>query len=259
VPGTSEDDVSSSSASSCTDDTLSSAADGEDESDDSEGSRTVLWDELTVDRVLDAPVWIEDLPIASFASLIDFESFIIRCEDVIQRQLLAFDYNTISSFNKFYQSYKKSGEDSLLDFVSDYDEDLVEQEDSLSCVGLSMALIRELQQKEKKYGQCFTTVSCEEAVKDVGAYYIGSPNNLKEHVIVAVRVSLDVAGESPRTGYILMDPGYHVSRPGSFTHSILSFPLSFKQLLTFVFVFLINSSVAIFSFLLYPYSRYHER
>lgn len=220
MPVTGEEDVSSSS-SSCTDDTLSSAADGEDESDDSEGSRTVLWDELTVDRLLDAPAWIEDLPIASFTSLIDFESFIIRCQEVIQKQLLAFDYNTISSFNKFYQSYKNSGKDSLLEFVTDQNEDLVEQEDSLSCVGLSMALIQELQQKEKRYGHCFTTVSCEEAVKDVGAYYIGSPNNLKEHVIVAIRISLHEAGEVPRSGYILMDPGYHVSRPGTFTQHYL--------------------------------------
>ena len=211
--GAGEDVSSSSSSSSCTDDALSSE-DGEEESDYSEGRSTVLWDELTVDRVLDEPVWSEDLPVASFASLIEFESFIIRCQDVIQKQMVAHDYNTISPFNKFYQSFRKSGKEGLVDFVSGYGEDLVEQEDSLSCVGLTTILIQELQRAEKQYSHCFAHVSCEEVIKDVGAYSIGSPNNLKEHVIVAVRISLAPprAGEQRRSGFVLMDPGYHVAR-----------------------------------------------
>lgn len=215
---------SSSSSSSCTDDTLSSCEDGEEESDDSEGRSSVLWNELTVDRVLDAPVWIQDLPVASFAHLIEFESFIIRCQDVIQRQMVAHDYNTISPFNKFHQSFRQSGKDSLLDFVSGYTDDLVEQQDSLSCVGLSLALIQELQRTENRYSHCFAHVSCEEVIKDVGAYSIGSPNNLKEHVIVAVRISLAPlrAGDERRAGFVLMDPGYHVARPGLFARFLVS-------------------------------------
>lgn len=166
--------------------------------------------------MLDEPVWSEDLPLASFDSLTDFESFVIRCEDVAQRQLLEHDYNTFSPFHKFYQSFRKSGEDSLLDFVTGYKEDLVEPMDSLSCVGLSTVLMQELKSKEGKYADCFCQVSCEEAIKDVGAYSIGSPNNLKEHILVAIRFSLPASrpDESPRHGYVLFDPGYHVARPG---------------------------------------------
>lgn len=36
-----------------------------------------------------------------------------------------------------------------------------------------------------------------------------SPNNVKEHVLTCIRININ----NKRSGFVLLDPGYHVSRP----------------------------------------------
>ncbi|CAG2178895.1 unnamed protein product, partial [Oppiella nova] len=95
----------------------------------------------------------------------------------------------------------------LLDFISNYKSRI--SKDSLSCVGLSISLIRKLRQMYPKLSRSIALVSCEESVKDTGAYSMQSPNNVKEHCLVCVRITI----EYKRSGYVLLDPGYHVARP----------------------------------------------
>jgi len=95
-------------------------------------------------------------------------------------------------------------------------KNLEEEFGGLSCVGLSTSIIAKVDQVfGGKISDKIALVSCEEVVKDVGSYSIDSPNNLKEHVMVALKIVLpdEVKRGRVREGYVLMDPGYHVSRP----------------------------------------------
>lgn len=171
-------------------------------------------DELTVEQVLDVPVWSHDIKEAKFASLQLFEDYLIQCENVLQQELSSYDYNTFNSFVQFFQNYKKAKKHSkslrLIPFVSNYKSRI--SKDSLSCVGLSISLIRKLRQMSPKLCRSISLVSCEEAVKDTGAYSMESPNNVKEHVLVCIRASIGV-GIDKRSGFVLLDPGYHIARP----------------------------------------------
>ncbi|CAG2105480.1 unnamed protein product, partial [Medioppia subpectinata] len=170
-----------------------------------------LGDESTVEQVLDVPVWSYELTEAKFDTLVHFEEFMIECENLLQQQLLSYEYNTFNSFLQFYQNFKKAKKSNkslpLLDFVSNYKSRI--SRDSLSCVGLSISLIRKLRQMYTRFSRSIALVSCEESVKDVGAYSMQSPNNVKEHCLVCIKICI----EGKREGYVLLDPGYHVSRP----------------------------------------------
>jgi len=76
-------------------------------------------------------------------------------------------------------------------------------------VGLALSLIQKLRQAHPGLRNSIGPVSCEEAVKDVGSYCMQSPNNVKEHILVAIRVCI----QNNRYGFVLLDPGYHVARP----------------------------------------------
>ena len=145
------------------------------------------------------------------SSLEEFEEFLIECENVLQRELESNAYNTFHSFLQFYHNFKKAKKNNkslrLIAFVSNYRSHI--SKDSLSCVGLSISLIRKLRQMYPKLSRSIALVSCEEAVKDTGAYSMESPNNVKEHVLIAIRINI----ENKRSGFVLLDPGYHVSRP----------------------------------------------
>lgn len=69
--------------------------------------------------------------------------------------------------------------------------------------------MKKLRQSLPSYARCVALVSCEEVVKEVDSYCIESPNTLKEHVLVAIRVCIDES----RYGFVVLDPGYHVARP----------------------------------------------
>ena len=164
-----------------------------------------------MEQVLDVPLWSNEIKEAKFSSLELFEEFLIECENLLQRELESNDYNTFNSFLQFYQNFKRAKKSNkflpLLGFISDYKSRI--SKDSLSCVGLSISLIRRLRQMNPKLSRSISLVSCEEAVKDIGAYSMESPNNVKEHVLIGIRFQI----ENKRSGFVLLDPGYHVSRP----------------------------------------------
>lgn len=123
-----------------------------------------------------------------------------------QHELAAHHYDTLTSLIQFHADFRQSGLP-LVNFVSGYNKDLSNL--GLSCVGLSLSLMKKLRQSLPAYAHCVSLVSCEEVVKEVDSYCIESPNTLKEHVLVAIRVCIDES----RYGFVVLDPGYHVARP----------------------------------------------
>ena len=180
-------------------------------SDDDEDDRSLtssFLESLTLEGILDAPKWTSDLVAVHFDTLVSFNAFLLRAQDLIQQELSAHDYNTFTPFVDFYHKYDTSSCKSLVDFVKGFN-DLTEKEDGLSCVGLSIRLLEKMQKHERRLGGSLAIVSCEEAVKDIGSYQIDAPDSLKEHVLLLTKIVL----EKDRVGYVLMDPGYHVTRP----------------------------------------------
>lgn len=190
----------------------SEKSDEEAESEKS-GSNTD-WNELTVEQVLDVPIWSGVLQTAKFDDLMSFEDFLMRSQNVLQLELASHDYDTFTSFIDFYRSYKDSGKN-FVSFVSGYNDGLLPSlhGDGLSCVGLSIRLVEKLSSSDPRIRRNLALVSCEEVVKDIGSYCMQSPNALKEHVLLALHVLID----GNRSGYVLFDPGYHVARPSKFS------------------------------------------
>lgn len=156
--------------------------------------------------VLDAPLWSNyELVPAKFETLAEFNEFIIDCEDILHHELTSLDYNTFTSFIKFYHEYKQSSANRLIDFMPFYKPAICPS--SLSCVGLGLSLIGKLRMANPEIASSIGLVSCAEAVKDAYSYNMRSPNNVKEHVLVSIRFSLQ-----NRPGYVLMDPGYHIGK-----------------------------------------------
>lgn len=164
---------------------------------------------LPVSQLLHPPLWLGEIKQASFSSLTELEDFLIICEDILQQEIDNKVYNTFSSFLRFYDDYKHQGyvSDSLVSFVSSYRTQL--NKDGLSCVGLALSLLTKLRPIFPRLSDSFALVSCEEVVDDIENYCIYSPNTKKEHVLVAMRIVVD----QNRPGIVLLDPGYHLSRP----------------------------------------------
>lgn len=85
-----------------------------------------------------------------------------------------------------------------------------------TCVGLAFELVKRFRELEDKYPgmkSAVVVLSCEEAVLAVRHYVCSGegPESVvaseKEHVVVAVKISVD-----GRPGLLLADPGYHVPR-----------------------------------------------
>lgn len=171
------------------------------------------WNELTVEQVLDVPIWSSLFKAMSFDDLMSFEDFLMRSQNILQLELASHDYDTFTSFIDFYKSYKSSGE-GFVPFVSGYNDGLVGSldGDGLSCVGLSIRLMEKLSASDPRVRKHLGLVSCEEVVKDIGSYVMESPNALKEHVLIALHVVVE-----KRRGYVLFDPGYHVARPSKYS------------------------------------------
>lgn len=179
--------------------------------EDSEKDASLDWNELTVEQVLDVPIWSGLLKAVEFDDMMTFEDFLMRSQNILQLELASRDYDTFTSFIDFYNGFKASGK-SFVPFVSGYNDDLLGslEGDGLSCVGLSVRLMGKLTESDLRIRNHLGLVSCEEVVKDVGSYCMESPNAVKEHVLVALHIVV----EGNRRGYVLFDPGYHVARPG---------------------------------------------
>ena len=164
---------------------------------------------LTLQGILQAPKWTCDLLPLHFDSLASLSALIGRLKKMLEEEIIARDYNTFTPFVDFYHKYNTSDSRRLVDFVTQFN-DLTEKDDGLSCVGMSTRLLDKMVKREKKLRGSLAIVSCEEAVEDIDSYEIDAPDSLKEHVLLLAKITL---GQEARVGYILMDPGYHVTRP----------------------------------------------
>lgn len=184
--------------------------------------RTYDLNSYTIEKILGVPQWADaDLQEATFLTVSEFEQSLSAWEGALQQLLQTFGYNTFSSFMDFYRAYKNSHL-SLVDFVSSYQPEISTK--SMSCVALSLTLLKWFQQGDKGHqGKLFSLVSCEEDAEDDDvsnnnpstnstttktAYKMSSKNNVKEHVLLCLKIHLSYCG---RSGYILFDPGFHIS------------------------------------------------
>lgn len=167
------------------------------------------------DNLLPEPRWGETLPSLEFQSLEELEIFLQVIGIILGENLQHYYYNTIGSFLKFYDDYKKQGRPPLKEFFLNYQACIMME--SLSCVGLSYALIEYIVNSDLSlfYPQlksCLFLASCEECILDVDNYCSSSPPNksvaVKEHVLAACKIYVE-----GREGVIILDPGYHVGIP----------------------------------------------
>lgn len=184
-----------------------SSEDDDDEEEDRSLTSSIL-ESLTLEGILEAPKWTSDLQALHFDSLVSFTAFVTRVQAMLQEEIAAHDYNTFTPFVDFYHKYDTSDSKRLIDFITKFN-DLTDKEDGLSCVGMSTRLLDKMVKRERKLRGSLAIVSCEEAVEDIDSYEIDAPDSLKEHVLLLVKIVL----ENDRIGYLLMDPGYHVTRP----------------------------------------------
>lgn len=147
----------------------------------------------TMSTILGNPTWLNKFKVKKFETIQQFEQFKHECEIALQEVLCRYAYNTIGSFNKFYDDYKDAKcnrENFDFDtFYFNYKAKLTPY--SLSCVGLSLRL---LELFEERFGQAIREhcgmVSCEEIVKDPKKYNIHLPNTAKEHCLSALKFSI---------------------------------------------------------------------
>lgn len=172
--------------------------------------------DFAIDQLLDIPYWSEELKEGEFERLEYFENSLIVWEDILQQELERYDYNTFGSFVEFYHSYRKQSRQTLREFISQYQTKI--SIDSMSCVAQSLFLLNSLAVNDLEHGSLFSLVSCEEMVRmQINErkvqnidYQLESKDNIKEHVLVCLKFKLI---EENRCGYVLLDPGYHISRP----------------------------------------------
>ena len=148
------------------------------ESDDDETN--IVGNLDSVDQVLDCPDWSNELKEAKFASSRELEDFLMKIENVLRQNLARHDYNTFGSYVEFYRSYKRT-KLNLLEFVHQYRPNI--NSESMSCVALSLYLLRNLVEVDKQHGSFFSLVSCEEMIREVAtdneSYQIESKDNVK--------------------------------------------------------------------------------
>ena len=183
----------------------SGSDDGEDETDDDNESRGLdesdsedsdFGAEWTMSKILDIPVWLNQLQTLHFETEVEFEHFQTLCRQLLLQQLRRYNYNTFGSFVNFYKKYAESCRQqpslSFNDFFAAHRAKFDCK--AMSCVGLSIALqgqlLTSLSADYPALSQSVGLVSCEEAVKDVGTYTMHSPNTAKEHVLVAVCIQI---------------------------------------------------------------------
>lgn len=143
----------------------------------------------TMQKILGNPTWLNSFKAKKFETDEQFETFKGECELLLQEVLCRHAYNTIGSFNQFYEDYKRVDKDESFefdDFFINYKAKL--KPDSLSCVGLSIRLLELFAQRfGQAIGDHCGTVSCEEIVKDPNKYNMHCDNTAKEHVLVAFK------------------------------------------------------------------------
>lgn len=149
-------------------------------------------------------------------SIREYEKLASEIEMQLQRVLEEHNYDTVGNFLEFYEEFKKSGRSSVLEFFHIYSPPITPEH--YTCVGLALELWNRLSiQLESKYpgiGNHLCLVSCEEDIDSTPSYTAlsdrldtASYTFEKEHVLMCLKVEF-----SGRSGIVLCDPGYHVSR-----------------------------------------------
>lgn len=159
--------------------------------------------------MFDTADWANELIEAKFDTVAEFEKNLMKWESILQNALEKHCYNTFGSYAEFYLSFKRFKQD-IQTFLLDFKPQLMQE--SMSCVGLSLSLLNDISQADGKHGHLFSLVSCEEMFpvdyENKKDFSIETEETVKEHVLVCLRVCIE-----QRSGYILFDPGYHISRP----------------------------------------------
>lgn len=179
------------------------------------GNGDVVWPE---ERPLPFPRWGggKSTPIVHFKDVNEYEDFAGLVEHVSQQTVAAHKYNTTDNFIRFYRAFKKSKIDSLDSFYREYQPPITPCH--YTCVGLAYELIQRLNNFLPQYLEAtnnFYVVSCEESIETIDSYVQNVPPDRKivekEHVLVCLKIRI---GDSitGREGFLLLDPGYHVSR-----------------------------------------------
>ncbi|KAJ8981901.1 hypothetical protein NQ317_007293 [Molorchus minor] len=151
------------------------------------------------------------------ADLREYEELASEIEMHLRRVLEEHNYDTVVNWMKFYERFKGSACDSVLEFFHMYSPPITPEH--YTCVGLALELWNRLSiQLEAKYpgiGDHLCLVSCEEDIVSTPVYTAALSDRLdsasytleKEHVLMCLNVEF-----SGRSGTLLCDPGYHVSR-----------------------------------------------
>lgn len=127
--------------------------DGDDDDD------VFRYGDMTLDELLDTPNWSERLVAAHFGTRHSLEEALMHWEGVLQRNLVEHDYNTFGSYVEFHEAFSRDTVD-VQHFLAAYQPRLLG--DSMSCVALSLQLMKDLIQLDARCGPLFSLVSCGE-------------------------------------------------------------------------------------------------
>ncbi|KAJ8957310.1 hypothetical protein NQ314_006558 [Rhamnusium bicolor] len=140
-------------------------------------------------------------------SIREYEVLASEIEMQLQRVLEEHNYDTVGNFLEFYECFKKSGHNNVLEFFHTYSPPITPEH--YTCVGLALELWNRLSiQLESKYpgiGKHICVVSCEEDIVSTPVYTAlsdrldsASYTLEKEHVLMCLKVEF-----SGRSGILL--------------------------------------------------------
>ncbi|KAJ8937277.1 hypothetical protein NQ318_005675 [Aromia moschata] len=142
-------------------------------------------------------------------SIREYEALATEIEMRLQRVLEEHNYDTVMNFLEFHENFRGADTTAYTPPIT---------REHYTCVGLALELWHRLSiQLEPKYpgiGKYLCVVSCEEDIVSTPVYTAlsdrldsASYTLEKEHVLMCLKVEF-----SGRSGTLLCDPGYHVSR-----------------------------------------------
>ncbi|CAG9863484.1 unnamed protein product [Phyllotreta striolata] len=171
-----------------------------------------------LEHPLPLPCWDEEYIVPyRLKSVREYETLACDIEMQLRKVLEEHNYDTIGNFLRFYDRFRNSGMDNLLEFFHMYSPPITSEH--YTCVGLAFELWNRIRNKlEAKYpgiGSHISVVSCEEDVYSPVGYTNSCrfdpssvPHNLeKEHVLMCLKAEF-----GGRQCVMLCDPGYHVAR-----------------------------------------------
>lgn len=220
-------------------------------------------EEWPLTRPLPLPEWGCERPKLKFDTLKGFQEFLAEVQTHVEDNISNFNYDTFSNFIMFSREYegRKDKKLSMKDFYRDYDPPMLPGR--YTCVGLSLDLMTRMSYLEKSFPgfkDSMFQVSCEEDVEFLDCYckcpYPPTARCDKDHVLVCIKISI-----KERDGIILLDSGYHVSKPivvmedGAYPHT-QPFVAQRKDNSSKVFSY--NFCDDNFSYILWEYKEYRE-